>query len=400
MTFRFVRSIFTLAASIVLFTLALWIVVPAPVAALLPLAIGAPEVSAWIVVVAVLLGAASLFDAHSRRLRRLALGLACAAGALGIVPLVRAAAAIPRLDAAMRDALGQDALARIAPGVRAGMRPAPIVLGDLFRGIQAADPRPSSLVLLGAPDGTALRMDVYAAAGPGPHPAIVQIYGGAWQRGQPRDHAAFAAYFAARNYVVFAIDYRHAPRWRWTAQIDDVRTALTWIHRHGSEHGADVSRMALVGRSSGAHLALLAAYAPGSPPVSAVVSLYGPTDLTRGFREPPRPDPLDVRAILQGFMGGTPDDQPEAYTAASPITYATRPQPPTLLIYGGRDHVVSPRFGAALHDRLRATGTTSVLLELPWAEHAFDAVPFGPGGQLALYHTERFLAWALRRSSR
>jgi hypothetical protein len=23
-------------------------------------------------------------------------------------------------------------------------------------------------------------------------------------------------------------------------------------------------------------------------------------------------------------------------------------------------------------------------------------VPFGPGGQLALYHTERFLAWALQ----
>jgi hypothetical protein len=33
---------------------------------------------------------------------------------------------------------------------------------------------------------------------------------------------------------------------------------------------------------------------------------------------------------------------------------------------------------------------------LPWAEHAFDAVPFGPGGQLALYHTERFLASVLR----
>lgn len=400
MILRSVRSIFTLTASIVLFALALWIVVPAPVTALLPLAVGAPEVSVWIVVVAVLLGAAALFDGHNRRLRRTALGLACAAGALGIVPLVRAVAAVPRLEAAMRDGLGQDALSQIAPEVRAGMRPAPIVIGDLFRGIQARDPRPSSSVVLGAADGEALRMDVYAPAGPGPHPAIVQIYGGAWQRGQPRDNAAFAAYFAARNYVVFAIDYRHAPRWRWPAQIDDVRTALTWIRRHGAERGVDVSRIALVGRSSGAHLALLAAYTPGSPPVTAVVSLYGPTDLTRGFREPPRPDPLDVQAILQAFVGGTPDDQAEAYKAASPITYATRPQPPTLLIYGGRDHVVLPRFGAALHDRLRATGTTSVLLELPWAEHAFDAVPFGPGGQLALYHSERFLAWALRRSSR
>jgi acetyl esterase/lipase len=83
-----------------------------------------------------------------------------------------------------------------------------------------------------------------------------------------------------------------------------------------------------------------------------------------------------------------------AYRDASPITYATHPQPPTLLVYGARDHVVLPKFGAQLHERLRATGTTSVLLELPWAEHAFDAVPFGLAAQIALYHTERFLAWA------
>ncbi len=131
--------------------------------------------------------------------------------------------------------------------------------------------------------------------------------------------------------------------------------------------------------------------------INAVVSLYGPTDLVRGYREPPRPDPMDARALLTAFIGGTPDDLPAAYLAASPLTYATRPLPPTLLIYGGRDHVVSPRFGASLHERLRATGTTSVLLTLPWAEHAFDAVPFGPGAQLALFHQERFLAWALNK---
>ena len=52
-----------------------------------------------------------------------------------------------------------------------------------------------------------------------------------------------------------------------------------------------------------------------------------------------------------------------------------------------------------LDDRLRAAGTTSVFMEIPWAEHAFDAVPFGPSGQLSLYYTERFLAWALTRRS-
>jgi acetyl esterase/lipase len=396
MTFRRVRPSLALTAALVLLAVAIWIVVPAPFSFLVPLGVAAPELSAWLLTVSATVAAAAAFDIRSGRVSRAALGVASITVALSIVPLVRAAAAIPRFDAAMQTALGQHFSARIPPAVQAVMRPAPIVVGDLFRGLQAPDPRTTSSVVFGAPDGSPLRIDIYSPAVAGPHPAIVQIYGGSWQRGNPGDNAAFAAYFAARSYVVFAIDYRHAPRWRWTAQIEDVRNALAWIRRHGGEHGADVTRMAIVGRSAGAHLALLAAYTPGAPPVSAVVSLYGPTDLTRGFREPPRPDPLNVRSLLSAFVGGTPDEQPDAYRAASPVTYATHVLPPTLLIYGGRDHVVAPHFGEAFHQQLLATGTTSVLLELPWAEHAFDAVPFGPGGQLALYYVERFLGWALQ----
>jgi hypothetical protein len=37
-----------------------------------------------------------------------------------------------------------------------------------------------------------------------------------------------------------------------------------------------------------------------------------------------------------------------------------------------------------------------VLLELPWSEHAFDLIPNGLGGQIALSYTEQFIRWALR----
>jgi hypothetical protein len=49
-----------------------------------------------------------------------------------------------------------------------------------------------------------------------------------------------------------------------------------------------------------------------------------------------------------------------------------------------------------MYNRLGATGTTRVLLEIPWAEHAFDAIFNGLSNQLALYYTERFLDWALK----
>jgi acetyl esterase/lipase len=109
-----------------------------------------------------------------------------------------------------------------------------------------------------------LTLDIHRpATTAGRYPSVVQIYGGAWQRGAPGDDAPFAAYLAARGFVVFAIDYRHAPEWQWPAQIEDVRAALGWIREHGGEWGADVSRLALLGRSAGAQLATVAAYERG-----------------------------------------------------------------------------------------------------------------------------------------
>jgi acetyl esterase/lipase len=103
--------------------------------------------------------------------------------------------------------------------------------------------------------------------------------------------------------------------------------------------------------------------------------------------------------VLETYLGGTPDQLPDAYRAASPITYVSAQVPPTLLLYGSRDHIVEARFGRVLHDRLREVGVTSFLVELPWSEHAFDIIPSGLGGQVSLYYIERYLAGILHPRS-
>src|SRR3954471_25030886 len=112
------------------------------------------------------------------------------------------------------------------------------------------------------------------------------------------------------------------------------------------------------------------------------------------YTGPPRQVP--IRCSCSCNLAGTPDSAPLQYRDASPVTYVTSRAPPTLLVYGARDHIVAPRFGRELDERLRQAGSVSVLLEVPWAEHAFDALPNGLSGQIALYYTGRFLAWALR----
>jgi acetyl esterase/lipase len=199
--------------------------------------------------------------------------------------------------------------------------------------------------------------------------------------------------------VVFAIDYRHAPTFRWPVQIDDVNDALRWVAAHAAEYGGDTSRVVLMGRSAGAHLATYAAWFTSPIHVRGVVSYYGPADLVEAYKNPPRPDPLHVRAVEEGLIGGTLAQMPERYRDASTIYRLGEmhaPVPPTLLIYGGRDHIVEARYGARLASVIAGAGGQVAYLEIPWAEHASDAVFNGPSSQIALYHTERFIAWAVR----
>jgi acetyl esterase/lipase len=377
-----------LAASALLLFLSIWILIPVPHAQLLPLGVGSPELSPALLVAALALSA--LAAAYTRRVgaARLALVGAATSAVLSLVPVVQLPFALKRFD---------EAMAQTSSAQTPGMRRRPFVFADLARGIDVGTARVTRSVEFARPDGIPLALDLYQPPSSGTFPVLVQIYGGSWQTGSPASQEWFARYFASRGYLVVAIDYRHAPQWRWPEQLEDVRSALRWIAEEATGFEGDPTRIVLLGRSAGAHLAMRVAYQEPSSAIRAVISYYGPVDLTEGWLHPPRPDPLNVRGILEMFLGGTPDQMPDRYRHASPITYASGGLPPTLLIYGARDHVVEARFGRMLDAALKKAGTTSVLLEMPWSEHSFDAVPNGLGRQVSLYYTERFLSWAVNR---
>ena len=385
-------TVILLIVSAVLLFVSLWIVVPAPNMALIAFGVGAPELSPALFALSIvsLLLATTLGAGLPGRI---AIVCSLAAVVLTSVPIIQFGTAVGSLDAAMREGPPHT---RLDAGFNRTSR---FSLRDFVHGVATSPVGVTRGIVFAQPAGQSLSLDVYRPIDSANRPVVVQLYGGAWQRGTPGDNETFARWLASHGYTVFAVDYRHAPQWQWPAQRDDVETALAWIARHAGEHSGDVSRLALVGRSAGAQLALVAAYTKDVPRVSAVISFYGPTDLVEGWRVPPRPDPLPVRPTLEAYLGGTPETMGARYREASPVTYVSSRVPPTLLMYGSRDHVVEARFGRELHDRLRLAGAVSVLLEIPWAEHAFDLLPNGLGGQLSLYYVERFLAQALDRAT-
>lgn len=376
--------------------LSLWILLPPPTLSLYPLAVGAPEISPLLAVINAIALVLTLWKKPQIKAYNILLICNLSALILSLLPSIQFPAANAAIATQMQAVLGTNYLATVPQSDRAHLRPQPFILTDSFRGIPTGKVRLDRDIVFANPDGVSLKINLYRPLQIGKYPAIVTIYGGAWQRGNPDYNEEFSRYMADRGYCVIAIDYRHAPKYRFPAQIEDVESALSYIKNHANEWEIDRDRIALMGRSAGAHLAMLAAYNSSILPVRSLVNYYGPNNLIAGYKDPPFPDPINVRAVLRAFLGGGPDELDELYRRASPINYIKPNLPPSLLVYAGRDRIVKAKFGRSLYERLQAAGERAILLEIPWAEHAFDAVFHGPSNQLALYYTERFLAWSLK----
>ncbi len=371
-----------------------WIILPAPNFFLLKFGVIAPEISPWLFVLNIITLFLSLVFIRQLQIQQ----TVCILSLIGLLVCSLQLATITptqiQFDKAIFQALGADYQQQIPVKFKAEMRKQPFILADVFRGISLQKTRHITNINFATPAGVTLNMEVYQPEKIGKYPAIVVIYGGAWQSGNPSVKPEFNRYMAARGYTVFSIDYRHAPEYKFPVQLDDVRTALNFIRDRADEYEADADKMVLLGRSAGAHLAMLAAYQPDAPTIRAVVNYYGPVNLTQGYNEPPYPDPINARAVLKAFLGGSPQQLPMLYETASPINYVVPDLPPNLLIYGSRDHVVEARFGRQMYKKLRDKNT-AIFLEIPWAEHSFDSLFNGVSNQLALYYTERFIAWAV-----
>lgn len=244
-----------------------------------------------------------------------------------------------------------------------------------------------------AADTDTLYLDAYLpndTASRAPRPAIVVIHGGGWSSGTRSDFPRWNHWLVESGYVVFDIDYQLAPQPNWQAATANVQDAVKWVKARADSFGVDPTRIALMGRSAGAHLALLAGYTarpetPYDAHVAAVVGFYGPTDLRWGYANPANRRVIDGKATLRSFTGGTPNYIPEIYQQASPIHQIRRDVPATFLVHGRQDQLVRSQHTAKLYRRLQLKSNEPAAhqaLILPYAQHGFDYNFNGWGSQI------------------
>ena len=172
--------------------------------------------------------------------------------------------------------------------------------------------------------------------------------------------------------------------------IEDIEAALAFLAREGASLGIDGSRVVLLGRSAGGHLALTAAYTFPDR-VLGVIAYYAPTDLPWSWETSTDTTYIDGRALIEALMGVTPAEAPDLYRSMSPIHLAGADSPPTLLLHGARDRLVSPQQGPRLAARLEELGVPHVHIEIPGATHGFDVAAGGVATRLGAAAVERFL---------
>jgi acetyl esterase/lipase len=280
--------------------------------------------------------------------------------------------------------------------------------------------------------------------------AIIYFHGGLWSA-LDKDFLTQPLFrrLAGQGHVIMDVAYSLAPAADMTRMLGDVKQAILWMKSHAKELAVNPERIVLIGVSGGAHLALLAAYAPGHPAfklvqprgdmsVHAVVSVFGITDLVAYFHEyavstPRQPeystqitadmiprvfdrtwlDRLMTRTrafpayrfgnmpggalALVHPLGGTLKEIPEVYRLASPIEHIGPHCPPTLQIFAEDDFAVHASHGRRLHQALCEAGATSIYIEFPGSVHGFDQYlgvsrRVAPASQSATYDLERFLA--------
>lgn len=193
-------------------------------------------------------------------------------------------------------------------------------------------------------------MDIFVPLdAPTPRPAVLIFHGGGWAVGDRGYNREMAAFFASMGYTAATADYR---LWLdgdvYPAPVQDALAAVKFLRSKASDYGIDPDRIAACGESAGGHMALLlalaqdhAAFGDDSHPgvrsdVCAAIDIYGPTNMPELYSQ----GGWMVRKIGEGFLGCLPDDYPDKWAAASPITYVRHDAPPVLIVHGDRDTVV------------------------------------------------------------
>jgi acetyl esterase/lipase len=253
---------------------------------------------------------------------------------------------------------------------------------------------------------------VYQPQGQGPFPAMLDVHGGAWNRGARTNDQVMNQALAASGIVVVAVEFRLAPDHPYPAQVADVNFATRWLKGHAHEFNADPASLGGLGSSSGGHTVMLSAMRPRDPRYAAL-----PLPEGRGVDASlryllccwPVLDPYARYQYAQKAGAERLAASSEAYFRDEDTMREGNPQqildrgekvelPPTLIIQGTADDNVPMSIPTSFVPAYRAAGGQIEIEIFPGRVHGFGNTP-GPDSDRAVALMKGFIAKQLTRAA-
>jgi acetyl esterase/lipase len=118
--------------------------------------------------------------------------------------------------------------------------------------------------------GSPLLLRLFKPKGAGPFPLMIDLHGGAWCNQDRTSDAMFNEALAKSGVVVAALDFRMPPVASYPASLADINYATRWLKARAGELKTQADRVGMIGISSGAHQAMLAAMRPRDKRYAAI----------------------------------------------------------------------------------------------------------------------------------
>lgn len=251
--------------------------------------------------------------------------------------------------------------------------------------------RPWQHITFKSADGETIQGWLCLPEGKGPFPTILHTHGG--------PETATVEYFMPNcqawvdhGFAWLAINYRGSTGFGRTFrekiwgdlghwEVEDMVAARRWLVEQGI---AIPDKVLLTGWSYGGYLTLLALgkhselWAGGMAGTATVDWTLEYEDLSPG-----------MRGYSVAIFGGTPQEKPEQYAAASPMNYIQNVKAPVLIIQGRNDTRTPARPVEVYEAKMKALGK-------PIEVHWFEEGHFGGGVEQDVEHMELMLKFAYR----
>jgi acetyl esterase/lipase len=184
-------------------------------------------------------------------------------------------------------------------------------------------------------------------------PLLVMVPGGGWETADPSGFEGLARHLADSGILAAPVEVRAGrDDVVYPVPVEDVLCAVGYVVNQARSAGVEPGLVAVMGHSSGAHLAALAVlatadYTPACPdPVVAPDALVG---LAGTYDVGMYPGPA------RRLFGVGPETDPDLWESGNPALAAgSRPEVPVLLIHGDADDLVpissTTAFGSALEE--------------------------------------------------